>query len=166
MMHCSSDMECNRQNFLSFWTIFCSFTPQTTQKIKILKKWKNFWRYYHFMEVYHKWQSYDVLFLRYESWWTELFVILDRFLPFYPHNNPKIQNFEKLKKAYGDIIILHKCTRNHDHMLHCSLDMLHNRFNCYFLFWAIFLPFYFPNSPKNQNLEKMKKMSGDIVILQ
>ena len=24
--------------FLSFWTIFCSFTPLTTQKIKILKK--------------------------------------------------------------------------------------------------------------------------------
>ena len=26
--------------FLSFWTIFCPFTPLTTQKIKILKKWK------------------------------------------------------------------------------------------------------------------------------
>ena len=30
-------MECNRQNFLSFWAIFCPFTP-ITQKIKI---WKN-----------------------------------------------------------------------------------------------------------------------------
>ena len=28
-------------NFLSFWTVFCHFTPLTTQKIKILKKWKN-----------------------------------------------------------------------------------------------------------------------------
>ena len=27
--------------FLSFWTTFCPFTPLTTQKIKILKKWKN-----------------------------------------------------------------------------------------------------------------------------
>ena len=26
--------------FLSFWTVFCPFTPLTTQKIKILKKWK------------------------------------------------------------------------------------------------------------------------------
>ena len=26
MMHGSSDMECNRQNFLSFWTVFCPFT--------------------------------------------------------------------------------------------------------------------------------------------
>ena len=28
------------QNFLSLWTIFCTFTPITNQKIKILKKWK------------------------------------------------------------------------------------------------------------------------------
>ena len=34
-----SDMESNRQNFLSFWTVFCHFTP-TTQKNQILKKWK------------------------------------------------------------------------------------------------------------------------------
>ena len=33
-------IECNEQIFLSFWTIFCPFTPLTTQKIKILKKWK------------------------------------------------------------------------------------------------------------------------------
>ena len=38
------------------------------------------------------------------------------FLPFYPPNNPKNQNFEKLKENTGDIIILHKCTKNHDHM--------------------------------------------------
>ena len=40
MMYGSSDIECNRQNILSFWTIFCHFTPLTTQKIKILEKWK------------------------------------------------------------------------------------------------------------------------------
>ena len=38
-IHNSWDMEGNQQNFLSFWTIFCSWTPQTP-KIKILKKWK------------------------------------------------------------------------------------------------------------------------------
>ena len=57
------------------------------------------------------------------------FVILNCFLPFYPPNNPKNQNFEKLKKIPGDIIILHKCNKNHDHMLHCSLEMQRNRFN-------------------------------------
>ena len=41
MMYDSWDMELNRQNFLSFWIIFCLFTPLTTQKIKILKKKKS-----------------------------------------------------------------------------------------------------------------------------
>ena len=34
------DMEWHWQNFLSFWAIFCSFTPLTSQKIKTLRKWK------------------------------------------------------------------------------------------------------------------------------
>ena len=33
-------MECNRQIFLSFWAIFCPFTPLKTWKIKIFRKWK------------------------------------------------------------------------------------------------------------------------------
>ena len=37
MMYASRDMECNRQSFLSFWTIFCPFTLLTTPKIKISK---------------------------------------------------------------------------------------------------------------------------------
>ena len=94
---------CDEHNFLSFWTVFCPFTPLTTQNLIILEKWKNAWRYYHFKQVYHKWQSYDVWFLRYEVWRTEFFVILDCFLPFYPHNNPKNQNFEKLKKQHMEI---------------------------------------------------------------
>ena len=38
MMYGSQDMESNRQNFLSFWVIFCLFTPQTIHKIKFLRK--------------------------------------------------------------------------------------------------------------------------------
>ena len=56
-------------------------------------------------------------------------------------NNPKNQNFEKMKKTSGDIIILHECTKNHDHILYCSLDMVRNGCNIYFSFWAIFCPF-------------------------
>ena len=33
-------MEHNRQNFSSFWTIFCPFPPLTIQKIKNWKKMK------------------------------------------------------------------------------------------------------------------------------
>ena len=48
-----------RQDFLSFWAIFCPLTLLTTRKIKILKKWhKHAWRYYHCTHVYHKWQSH------------------------------------------------------------------------------------------------------------
>ena len=78
------------------------------------------------------------------------------FLPFYTTNNLKNLNFEKLKKNPGDIIMLNKCTKNHDHMLHCPLDMAHNRCN-YFSFWTIFCPLNPPDSPKNKNLKKMRK---------
>ena len=138
-----------------FGPFFCPSTPnpknQNFEKIK-----KNTWRYYHFTNVYHKWQSYDVWFLRYGAWQTEFFVILDHFLPFYPPNNPKNQNFEKLKKTPGDIIILHKCTKNHDHMLYCSWDMACDRCNCYFSFWAIFCPFTPLTTQKIKILKKWK----------
>ena len=67
-----------------------------------------------------KWQSYGVWFLRYQVRRTEFFVILDHFLHFYPPNNPKNQNFEKMKKTPGDIIILHMCTINDNHMMYGS----------------------------------------------
>ena len=38
-MYGSCDMDHDRQTFLSFWTIFCPFTPLTTPKIIIFKKW-------------------------------------------------------------------------------------------------------------------------------
>ena len=72
MMSDSWNMECDGQNFLSFWTIFCPFILQITWKIQILKNGE--------------------------------------------------------KKMPGDITTyyiyyLHKCTKNHDHMLYCSWDM-------------------------------------------
>ena len=91
MMYGSWDMEHDKQNFLSFWTTFCHFTPKTTQNIKILKKIKkNMWRCHHFTQVYQKSWSYDTLFLRYNAWQMKfLLFILGYFLPFYPPNNPK-----------------------------------------------------------------------------
>ena len=56
MMYSFWDIEHNRQNFLSFWTILCPFTQnQNFEK----KKKKNASRYYYFTQVWHKWQSYD-----------------------------------------------------------------------------------------------------------
>ena len=123
MMYDSWDIERDRQNFLSFGTIFCPFTLLTTWKIKIFKKWKNAWRYYHFAQVYHKWQSYNIWFLRYETW------------TFYPSNNLKNQDFEKLKKKnswrYHHFTQVYQ---NHDHMLYCSLDIVRNGCNCFVFF--------------------------------
>ena len=62
-------MEQDRQNFFSFWTIFCSFTAP---------------------------------------------------LPLPPPNNPENQNFEKMKKISVDIIILQKFTINVYHMVYGS----------------------------------------------
>ena len=107
--------------------------------------------------MYHIWQSYDVRFLRYGARHTEFFVILDNFLPFYPPNNPKNQNFEKMKKTPGDIIILHMCTKNYDQMMYGSWDMVCDRCYCYFSFWAIFCPFTPLTAQKIKILKKWKK---------
>ena len=47
-----------------------------------------------------------------------IFVILDHFLSLYLPNIPENQDFEKLKKNPGDIIILHMCTINDNHMMY------------------------------------------------
>ena len=112
--------------------------------------------------------SYAILLLRYGAWRMLLFFLLGHFLPFHCPNlykKSKFQKNEKKKKKAkmpGHIIILHKCTKHHDHMLYCSWDMVCDGCNCYFSFWAIFYPY---NSPKNQNFKKMNKTPGDIIIL-
>ena len=86
-MYGSWDIRHNGQ----FFVILGHFLPfdapnpknQNFEKIKKMKKKKKkAWRYYHFTPVYHKWQSYDVLSLRYGARQTEFFVILDDLLPF------------------------------------------------------------------------------------
>ena len=63
-------MKWDRQNFLSFWTIFCPSGLITAWEIK---------------------------------------------------------NKKEMKKNAGDIIILHMCTKNHDHMMYDSWDMVRKR---------------------------------------
>ena len=86
------------------------------------------------------------------------------FLPFYnPPNKSENQKFEKMKKILVDIIILHMCTINENHMMNGSWDMERDRQN-FFLILDHYLPFYPPNNPENQNFEQMKKTPGDIII--
>ena len=83
-----------------------------------------------------------------------------------------LMNFEKSEKSEfwkteqkiaGDIIILHMCTKKHNHMRYSSWDTEWDKL--FLSFWAIFYPPPFPNIPENQNFQKMKKTSGDIIIL-
>ena len=91
------------------FVILCHFLPvQPPDNLEYQnsKIEKSTWRYYHFTHLHHKWQSYDVWFLRYGVWRTKIFVIFDHFLPFYPLNNLKNENFKKMKRMLGDIIFL------------------------------------------------------------
>ena len=157
-MYGSWDMEGDGQRFWSFWTVFCPFTLLTTRIIKILKNEKNTSRHYHFTNVYRKWQSYDVWFLRYRARRTEYFVILDHFLLFYHLNNPKNQNFEKMRKTPGDIIILQRCTISDNHMMYVSRDMKRDRQN-FLSFWTVFCLLIPPEQLGKSKLWKAEKSS-------
>ena len=84
---------------------------------------------------------------------TEFFVILDHFLPFYPPNNLKHQTFEKIEKTLEDIITLHMCTINGNHLMYGSWDMECDR--QIFVILDCFLPSSPPPyQPKKSNFWK------------
>ena len=58
--------------------------------------------------------------------------------------------FDKTKKFAGDIIILHMCTKNHNHMRYSSWDMEWDNF-----FWS-FLAIFCPYSPLSLTIQKTK----------
>ena len=144
----------------SFFVIldhFLPFCPTIDPKIKT-------WRNYHFTNVYHKWQSYQVWFLSYGVRQTEFFVIFNHFLPFYFPNNLENQNFEKMKLTPADIIILKMCTITCNHMMHGSWDMEHNQQN-FLSFWRVSSPFTTHNNQKIKILKKWKK-GPEILLLE
>ena len=61
---------------------------------------------------------------------------MGHFLPFYPlpsKNPPKNQNFTNMKKIARETIILHMCTKNHNHTRYGSWYMEWD----FLIFWAI-----------------------------
>ena len=52
------------------------------------------------LHVCHKLQSYDVWFLRYRAWRTEVFVISDSFLPIYPLKPEKLKFWKNEKNPW------------------------------------------------------------------
>ena len=136
-------------NFCHFCP-FLPFYPLTTQKIKIYKKKTN-----NFTKIY------DICYTVPETW--RVILLWTIFHPFIPLTVSKMKIKKKKKKAPGDIIILHNCTKNRDHMLYCPWDMARDGCNCYFSSWAVFalLPL---QQHKKWKFQKMKKTHGDIII--
>ena len=77
--------------------------------------------------MYQKPQSYENTVPKIQSE-TEFFHFLPRPPPRpTPPNNLENHNFEKMKKASGDVIILNLCNKKHDHMMYAYSDMECNR---------------------------------------
>ena len=86
------------------------------------------------------------------------------FNPFTTLTVPKHENLKKKKKKKTpwNIIILHKCTKNHDHMLYCSWDIWCVMDLIVIFHFGQFFALSLPNSPKNKSLNKKKKRPGGI----
>ena len=103
-------------------------------------------------------------FLRYGVQQTEMFVILGHFSPFYPTNNPKNENFEKMEKntrrSHHFTLVYHKW---HPH------DVWLQWYGAQKILFVIFdFFFYSLTSPTTCNYKIKKKngkMAADIIIL-
>ena len=100
--------------------------------------------------------------------WSEtsrIFCHFGQFLPFQHPDNLENQNFKIKKKTPGDIIILHICTVNDNHMI----DIWFLRYGAQqkelFAILDHFLPFYPPMDPESQDFGKINNTPEDIIIL-
>ena len=125
-------MKCNRHNFLSFRPVFCPFTPPPpmdpeNQNFEKMKKCLEILSFYK--------SATKIMIICYivpEIWCMMDVIAIFHFGLFYallPPNSPKHENFKKMKKRPGHIIILHKCTKNHYHMVYvpgiwCMMDVI------------------------------------------
>ena len=151
-LYCSWDMACDRCNYFHFGLYVSHLLLPPGVIIIWHKCTKN-----HDHMLYSSW---DMARDR-----CNFFSFWPIFCPFCPPNSPKNQNLIKKKKTPGDIIILHKCTKNRDHMLYCSWDMVRDRCNLYFSFWAIFCPFTSLTAWKMKFSKKWKKLLKIYIII-
>ena len=127
--------------FCHFRSIFALLPYYWPQKSKFGKNVENNWRYYPFAHVHRKSRSNDVWFLRYKVQRTKFFWHFGPFFcPFTLLTTKKKKIFAKIKKTPRDIIILHLCTTNDNHIMYGSSDIKCDRQN-FFSFYAIFCPF-------------------------
>ena len=101
---------------------------------KVIKT--NTWKYHYFTTVYQKSWWFDLQFLRYWAWKTEIgnFGSFFAFLVHPPQKKRKKiekSEFPKNEKNAWYIIILHMCTKDHNHLI-CFLryKSLFYRYHC------------------------------------
>ena len=164
-MYAYSDMECfHRHNFLSFQAIFCFFDPLLTPKIKIWKKCK---KQLDILSFYTCAPLIKIIWCMVPEIWRSTidgtfwssWAIFCHFTPLTPWK----MKMSKMKKNPRDIIILHKCTKKHDHLLYCSRNMVHDRCNgCFHFGLSGIFPITFlqlVNGRKNSILNRVIKLN-------
>ena len=94
-----------------------------------------------------------------EIWSTtdRIFCHVGPFFALLPHQQHKKSKFWKIEKMPGVIIILHKCTKNHDHILYCSWGVACDR-----LIFTFHFELFFALLPHPFTARKIK--IGDIII--
>ena len=156
MRYSSRDTEWVRQKNLSFWVIFCPFTPLTTWKTKILKKMKKVSFYtsvpkimiicYMLLEIWsarHNFLLFWIIFCPFIALYWPWKKIVKKPRRYYPFTHV----YHKWK-SYDAWFLRYKGTR----------DRVFSYLGPFFALWP-------PNNPKNQIFEKMENTPGDIIIL-
>ena len=88
---------------------------------------------------------------------SETDIIFCHFGPFFcPFTPIALLILKKMKKPPGDIIILHICTINDNHMMYGSWDIKHDRLN-FLSVWTIFCPFTPLRAKKIKIFKKIEK---------
>ena len=148
--------ECRAHLRISFWHLLMNF-----EKTEKLEFWKNEKKKKKMLEISSFYTHAPKATIIWSSWDTEL----DRFfwsfwttfcLYCQPPNNPENQNFEKMKKASGEVITLNLYNKKH-HTVYAYSDMECDR--------PLFtlLPHYWPRKLKFG--KNVKKTPGDTIIL-
>ena len=77
-------------------------------------------------------------------------------MPLFPPlpNNPENQNFEKMKKASGDVIILNLCNKKHDQMMYAYSDMECSHRYDFRPFFAVLLHYWSWKLKFGKNIKK------------
>ena len=129
--------------FCHFRSIFALLPQYWTWKSKFGKNVKDTRWYYLLTHVHQKLASYDVWFQRYK-------------VTFDPPNNPKNQNFEKIKKRLE--ISFYTCVREMT-IIWCMVPEISKQDRQNFLsFWASFFPLTPLTTQKIKILKKRKKI--------